>query len=276
MSEVTDLRHGAFTEHSAGGLVYMTARTLGAKHAFSTRFGGVSEGDFASLNLGFGRGDPDENVMENYRRLGVALDIDVFHAAFMKQVHGSEVRIVTARDAVAPDTPSDMECDGLVTAEKGLPIFCFTADCVPALLCDSVHGVAGAIHCGWRSSVSDILGRAVAAMTGLGAVPEDIHAAFGPAIGAGNFETDSDVPDALRAWLGHDAEEYIYSGVKPGKYNIDLRGANARRLIQLGLRPGSIAVSGECTVESHDKYWSHRYASRHGLERGSQCALIEL
>ena len=78
----------AFNEHKAGGLVYMTADVISAKHAFSTRYGGVSEGDFASLNLGFGRGDPDENVSANYRRLGAALGIDVCRAAYTRQVHG--------------------------------------------------------------------------------------------------------------------------------------------------------------------------------------------
>ena len=54
------------------------------------------------------------------------------------------------------------------------------------------------------------------------------------------------------------------------------RGALAHRLCVLGLRPENIAVSRECTVELHDKYWSHRYTSKHGLQRGSQCAVIEI
>lgn len=265
-----------FIQNEKNGVVYMTAPVIAAKHAFSTRLGGVSGGDFESLNLGFGRGDPDENVSENYRRLGSALGIDVERAAFTRQVHGKVVRTVTAADAVAPETHSKIDCDGLVTATPGLPIFCFTADCVPALLYDGKAGTAGAVHCGWRSSVADIIGEAVKAMCALGSRPEDICAAFGPAIGAANFETDSDVPDAMRAWLGHEAEEFIFSGRTEGKYNVDLRGALAHRLVQLGVPRAQIAVSHECTVESHDKYWSHRYTARHGQLRGSQCAVIEL
>lgn len=266
----------AFNEHKVGDLVYMTADVISAKHAFSTRYGGVSEGDFASLNLGFGRGDPDENVSANYRRLGAALGIDVCRAAYTRQVHGREVRVVTMADAVAPETHSDVDCDAVVTAERGLPLFCFTADCVPVLLYDGVHGTAGAVHCGWRSSVADIIGAAVEAMCSLGSRPEDICAAMGAAIGTANFETDGDVPDAMRAWLGHDAEEFIFTGRRDGKYYVDLRGALAHRLCVLGLRPENIAVSRECTVELHDKYWSHRYTSKHGLQRGSQCAVIEI
>ena len=208
--------------------------------------------------------------------LGAALGIDVCRAAYTRQVHGREVRVVTMADAVAPETHSDVDCDAVVTAECGLPLFCFTADCVPVLLYDGVHGTAGAVHCGWRSSVADIIGAAVEAMCSLGSRPEDISAAMGAAIGTANFETDGDVPEAMRAWLGHDAEEFIFTGRREGKYYVDLRGALAHRLCVLGLRPENIAVSRECTVELHDKYWSHRYTSKHGLQRGSQCAVIEI
>ena len=268
--------NSAFSEKRSGSLVYMSAASIPVRHAFSTRFGGVSGGDFSSLNLGFGRGDPDENVLENYRRLGAAAGINVNNAAFTNQVRGSAVRVVGRGGGSAPGGAPAPECDALVTAERGLALFCFTADCVPVLLCDAGRSVAAAVHCGWRSSCADILGKAVGAMLGLGARAGHIHAAIGPSIGAGSFETDGDVPEALRAWLGRDAEEFIYSGAREGKFNIDLRGANARRLVSLGLRRENIAVSTECTVACHDKYWSHRYCAAHGLKRGSQCACIEL
>ena len=262
----------SFVQHEKDGLVYMTAPVITANHAFSTRYGGVSEGFLASLNLGFNRGDERERVIENYRRLGAALDMDVMRAAYTKQVHGTHVRLVTDADRCGPTDPDPCDSDGLVTAVKGLPIFCFTADCVPLLLHDPVHGTAGAVHCGWRSSVGDIPGVAVGLMRSLGSEPGDIRAAIGPAIGACCFETDSDVPDAVRAWLGAaDAEEFIRNKELPGKYLVDLRGAIRRRLMQLGLAPEHIAVSDECTVCRHDKYWSHRYT--HG-KRGSQCAVI--
>ena len=84
------------------------------------------------------------------------------------------------------------------------------------------------------------------------------------------------MPDALRAWLGRGAEEFIYTGARAGKFNVDLRGANAHRLMSLGLRRENIAVSTECTVVCHEKYWSHRYCAKHKFRRGSQCAVIQL
>lgn len=279
-SEKTDQRkskpnrmNNTFTENTANGVVYMTAPVISAKHAFTTRAGGVSSGAFASLNFSYGRGDPDENVTENYRRLGEALGLDLFSAAFTKQVHGSTVRLCTDRERAKPTDPANDEADGLVTNVPGLPILAFTADCVPVLLHDPVAKVVAAVHCGWRSSVADILGVAVCKMASLGSLPSDIRAAIGPAIGRCCFETGPEVPEAVGNWLGEEARDfYVPEAGVPGKYMVDLRAANRRRLLQLGVLPENIAVSDECTVCLPEKYWSHRGAK--GGERGSQCAVI--
>ena len=157
-----------------------------------------------------------------------------------------------------------------MTAERGLPLFCFTADCVPALLLDPEAGVAGAVHCGWRSSVADILKNALVQMERLGARPERVRAALGPAIGRCCFETDGDVPEAVSRYLGGDTDG-LFVRRPDGKTLVDLRTANKRRLLQLGLREENIDLSEECTVCSHEKYWSHRYTK--GI-RGSQAACI--
>lgn len=261
-----------FVEREKDGVVYMTSPVITAKHAFTTRYGGVSEGYLSSLNLGFNRGDERERVMENYRILGWALDVDVMRAAYTKQVHGTHVRTVTDADRCCPTDPDPCDSDGLVTNVRGLALFCFTADCVPLLLHDPVSEVAGAVHCGWRSSVGDITAAAMRAMIKLGARARYTHAAIGPAIGACCFETDADVPEAVERWLGPDAaRSFIKNKAGSAKFLVDLRGALRCRLIQLGLEPGCIDVSDECTMCCHEKYWSHRYTRG---ERGSQCACI--
>ena len=161
-----------FIENKENELVYMTSSVIGARHAFTTRFGGVSGGIFSSLNLGSNPGDDPEAVRQNYRRDCALMGARVDEAAVTKQVHGSVVRVVTGEDRHICMSAVPYEADGLVTAERGMPLMCFTADCVPALLCDSISGVIAAVHCGWRSSVGDILGNAVAAMCALGAKPE--------------------------------------------------------------------------------------------------------
>lgn len=261
-----------FIEENHNGLIYMCSDVIGAKHAFTTRFGGVSGGEFATLNLGSNRGDEPDAVRENYRRVCALFGVDENGACVTNQVHKNEIRTVTAADRHICLGPTPYEADGIVTAERGLPLFCFTADCVPVLLWDKKNRAVGAVHCGWRSATTDILGNAVKAMCALGAEIPDLHAAVGPAIGQCCFETDDDVPDAVDAWLCGDTAG-LFRRREDGKTMVDLKGANARRLIQFGVPEKQIDVSPECTFCSHDKYWSHRYTKG---RRGTQASVIML
>lgn len=261
-----------FKEINKDGLMLMCSDKIQARHGFTTRCGGVSRGAFESLNLGSNRGDEPEAVRENYRRLCAAFGSGTDDCAVTKQVHGNAVRIVTEEDRHVCLSPVPYEADGIVTNVKGMPIFCFVADCVPVLLHDPVASVAAAVHCGWRSSATDILGNALEKMVSLGAKAENVRAAMGAAIGKCCFETDGDVPRAIDAYIGADAEG-CYTRRDDGKYMVDLRLANKKRLLQLGLREENMDLSDECTYCSHDKYWSHRYTKG---KRGSQGAVIVL
>lgn len=261
-----------FIEENKDGLIYMRSTLIAARHAFTTRWGGVSRGHLATLNLLSDRGDEPENVRENWRRVCALMGAGPDDCAVTKQVHGSAVRTVTGADRHLCLSGVPYEADGLVTGEKGLPIFCFTADCVPVLLWDETGAAAAAVHCGWRSSVADILKNALEQMESLGARRERIRAAIGPSIGFCCFETDDDVPQAVSAYLGGDTEG-LFRRREDGKTLVDLRGANARRLRQLGVPAEQIDASDECTVCRHDKYWSHRYTKG---KRGGQAACIVL
>ena len=102
-----------------------------------------------------------------------------------------------------------------------------------------------------------------------GCDPANIHAAIGPNIGQCCFETDADVPEALRAALGQEMEEFIEYYGDTGKYHVDLKEANAIWLRRAGVR--NIEISISCTACRPDRYWSHRVT---GGERGSQGAVI--
>ena len=91
-------------------------------------------------------------------------------------------------------------------------------------------------------------------------------------IGRCCFETDDDVPEAIEKYLDGETEG-LFDRRADGKTMVDLRAANARRLLQLGLREENIDISDECTFCSHEKYWSHRYTKGN---RGSQAAVIVL
>ena len=246
----------------------------GVAHGFSTRIGGVSDGIFSSLNLGFNRGDDPDCVRENYRRFCAAIGADADRIVMTGQIHEDEIRTATP-DLIKPDVcvPTGYNCDGLITDQPGLVLTVFTADCIPVLLYDPVKRVIAAVHAGWRGTALDIAGKAVRKMQQeYGCRPETILAAIGPGISQCCFETHSDVPNAMTEARGDLASSHILC-LENGKFKVDLKGINARRLELAGLNPDNIALCTHCTCCAEGSFWSHR---RQGDGRGSMAAMIEL
>lgn len=251
-----------------GTMEYLVADGIAVPHAFTTRLGGVSEGYLASLNLGMNRGDENENVEKNYAILEETIGFDAKKLVLANQVHGDDVRVVTAADCRGLDHRAYPACDGLITNTPGVSVVVFTADCTPILLHDPVTGAVGAVHAGWRGTALDIAGKAAAKMVAeFGCLPQNIRAAIGPNIGPCCFQTDGDVPRAMVQAFGPEAEAYIRS--EQDKYYVNLKNMNALALRRAGVE--NIEISEECTMCNPDKYWSHRYTQ--GL-RGSQGAMI--
>lgn len=251
-----------------GALEYLTAQRIWTPHMFTTRQGGVSSGTFESMNLGMHRGDSEEKVKKNFETLAGVLGVPAKSLVLTHQTHSDIVRVVTKADALGLDHLNYPECDALITDDPGTGLVIFTADCTPILLWDPVTGAVGAAHAGWRGTVAGIAGKTARAMAeNFGCEPENLRAAIGPNIGVCCFETDGEVPLAMRESFGEEVEEFIrYDG---GKYHLDLKEINALALKRAGV--SQIEISTECTMCQHDRFWSHRYTRG---ERGSQGAAI--
>lgn len=262
-----------FTQHTDNSITYLRSQALeGVAHGFSTRLGGVSPAPWDSLNLGVGRGDTMENVQENYRRFCAVLGMDDRRAVLSKQIHEDVVRHVTGSDA-GKGLYCDRDyssVDGMVTDVPHLPLVVFSADCNVILLYDPVGRAIGACHAGWRGTALGIAKKTAQEMVQLfGCEARNIRAAIGPAIGQCCFETDEDVPTALREALGEEVAPYItWNGTK---YHIDLKAVNALWLRKAGVE--RIDICDHCTACRPDLYWSHR---KMGNARGAQIAMIAL
>ena len=251
-----------------GNVELLTAGGISVPHGFTTRLGGVSTGANESMNLALNDRDTRQNVEENLRRLGRALGFDPEKLVMTRQIHSNLVRPVTEKDHLGLFHRDYPACDGLVTATPGGALLVFTADCTPILLHDPVTGAVGAVHAGWRGTAKAIAARCVEAMAeNYGAKPENIHAAIGPNIAMCHFETDGDVPQAMREAFGPEIEAFIER--RGEKYHLDLKAINALVLSRAGVK--HIEISDACTCCQSSRFWSHRVTA--GI-RGSQGAVI--
>lgn len=267
----------SLTTHEEDGLVYFTSPLLsacpGIAHGFSTRQGGVSKPPYDTLNLAPSRGGDRPAVEENYRRFCKAIGTDMHRVVLAQQVHETTVLQVTEeRAGMGLWRERDYTADALVTNVKNLPLTVFSADCGIILLHDPEVACVGAVHAGWRGCAAGILEKTVGELERLyGAKAERIIAAIGPCIGQCCFETDGDVPQAMTAGLGADAAPYLEQ--RGAKWYVDLAGLNRQWLLQAGVAPQHIDVSGLCTYCRTDLFWSYRKV---GGWRGAQVAMTSL
>ena len=263
----------------------------GIEHLFTTRLGGVSKGDCASLNFSFTRGDDPVAVLENYRRAGEVLGVSVSDFVTTDQTHTTNIRVVTKPDAgKGVVTPKDYtDIDGLITAEKGVVLSCFTADCVPVYFVNPVKQVIGVAHSGWRGTVAGMGARMVERMEQeFGCEPENIVTAIGPSICRDCYEISEEVAvqfmqgvwepqkiekycmEAYEAGL-HPTGKLLLPGKEAGKYQLDLWLANVVVLRSAGILLENIEVTDICTNCNPDYLFSHRAS---GGKRGNLAAFL--
>lgn len=168
------------------------------KHGFSTRLGGVSEGIYGSLNLGFGRGDSNENVISNYERISKSIGVESQSLVMSDQVHKTNLRKVNKDDLGKGiyRAKDYKEIDGLYTDEAGITLVTGYADCVPLYFVDPIRKAIALTHAGWRGTVAKIGPKTVETMMKeYQSKPEDIIVVIGPSICQDCYEVSKDVAD---------------------------------------------------------------------------------
>ena len=241
------------------------------RHLFTTRTGGISKGDFSSMNLSFSRGDNPESVMENYGRIAKVLECGPEDMVASHQTHPTNIRKVTEADKGKGITVErDYEnVDGLICNEPGIVLVTYFADCVPLFFVDPVHRAVGLAHSGWRGTESEMGACMVKAIrAAYGTKPEDLYTAIGPSICVNCYEVSEDVAERFERFPG-----VVQKGRKPDKYQLNLWEANRQILRQAGVREERIAVTDICTCCNSDYLFSHRASMG---RRGNLAAFLEL
>ena len=249
--------------NKVGDLVYLEFKNLKKydnilTHCFTTRLGGVSEGECSSLNLSFNRKDNRENILKNYRIIADAIGVGFDKMVLSNQVHDNKIRVVKLADAgKGLITESDIiGFDGLSTNDTGIPLVTFYADCVPVLLLDPVKKAITAVHSGWKSTVKNISYNALLLMKDTyGSNFEDIQVAIGPSICKDCFEVDFDVYNCFLEKFNWCKK---YTDYRAGKYHIDLQRIIKQVIIDAGVLESNIVISDICTKCNNDVFFSYR------------------
>lgn len=215
----------------------------------TTRVGGVSTGDYASMNLGLSSGDAAENVARNRAIVRRVLPGD---PVWLAQVHGVDVA-----DLDAPGGPERPRADAAVTATPGRVAVVLTADCMPLFFCDRAGRRVAVAHAGWRGMSAGVIESAVRAVA---ADPADVLAWMGPAIGPDAFEVGPEVKEAFER---HDPAAHDgFAPGRPGKLMADLYALARRRLRKAGVR--EVRGGNFCTFSDRARFFSYRRAQQSG------------
>lgn len=244
-------------------------RPDGIRHGFFTRAGGVSTGElYRGLNTGIGSDDDAAAVVENRRRVAIAMGVDADRLVAPFQVHSA--------DTVVVDGPFDGDrprADGIVTATPGVAIGVVTADCGPVLFADREARIVGAAHAGWPGARAGVLENTIEAMVALGAGRERIKAALGPSISQANYEVGPEFHDRFVGDDDSNRRYFVESG-KPDHYLFDLNTYSIDRLERAGIQAESL---GRCTYAEEDLFFSYRRTThRKQPDYGRQISVISL
>jgi polyphenol oxidase len=219
------------------------------KAAATLRTGGVSEGTFASLNLGSHVGDDARAVAENRRLLEAALQLPAA-PVWLNQVHGTNVVVASSRSS--PPT-----ADGSVAHQVGQVCVVLTADCLPVLFCDRAGTRVAAAHAGWRGLAGGVLGAAVAA---LDVPPSQLLAWLGPAIEQEAFEVGPEVREQFVALDPRNAAAFTNN--ERGRWQADLYQLARNELARLGVN--EVYGGGLRCYADAERFFSYRREQRTG------------
>lgn len=240
-------------------------RPGGVTFAFTERMGGVSEGPYASLNLGPRSGDDPAAVAENRRRALVALGVPEARLAALvspHQVHGSHVLLVddASPEALAKVRSQGEEgADAVVCTAPGVPVMLVFADCLPVVIC--APGAFAVAHSGWRGTMRCIAGKTLLALCeAAGCEPSACVAYIGPHVTGEDYEVSRELRQRFLGRFG--------SMVAKQGRRLDLAQAVRSTLEGEGMAPDSILDCGLSTMRCGDRFYSWRAEAgtcgRHG------------
>lgn len=243
-------------------------------NGFSTRYGGVSDGIWSTMNLNFNVLDDEKKVIENFTRMGNALNVPVEKMVFSHQTHTTNVLVVDeTKCGMGIVRQRDFhDIDGLITNVPGVCLVTSYADCVPLYFLDPVNRAIGLSHSGWRGTVDNIAKNTIDLMKKTyGTRAEDLVVCIGPSICQDCYEISQDVAEKFREVYNDVEQKEILTEKKDGKYLLNLHQACKYNLLREGVLRECIVMPDLCTCCNPEFLFSHRASKG---KRGGLCAFF--
>lgn len=232
----------------------------------TTRYGGISQGNYESLNLGNFSDDNPQFVSENRKRLCDAINILPTNLFVPKQTHDSSSLIIDNQFLSQPKVEQEalmQGVDALITQEKNIGIAITTADCVPILIFDMEKKVLATIHAGWKGTADNIGSKTISKMIAkFSCNPKNMIAGIAPSISPKKFEVGDEVGVVFKE-KGFDLDSISFRNITTGKLHIDLWKANQISLINSGISTHNIEIAEICTYSNPEKFFSARRQTIH-------------
>jgi len=209
-------------------------------HGFTTKKNG---------NLAFHVGDAKESVVLNHQRLASLMSYDKMSLVHMKQIHSSDVKIITSNDNFSnPPT-----CDALITNKRQIPLMVMVADCSPILFYDSKREVIAVAHAGRAGAFNNIVQNVLQSFEDeFGSNMSDIYVSVGTSIGECCYEVGKEIyEEAKNLNL-----EYSIS-FRENSYNLNVSKIIHKQLLNAKIKESNIEFSHECS-SCDKKYFSYR------------------
>ncbi len=228
-------------------------------HAFSTRLGGCSSGEFATLNTAYHTGDRENNVIENRRRFFHLFNYDYREVVSAAQVHGTALAVVNRenRGEGALSGSARKKCDALVTTEERLPLTAYSADCMLIYFVSKQMPLIALAHAGWRGTLGGIGINVIRFLqSNYGADPQQMLVALSPAICRSCYRVDEETAELFSS-AGWSSSAYQEPAAEDG-FKLDLTAVNKEQMVINGIKTENLSSTGLCTSCNRDLFYSYR------------------
>lgn len=213
-------------------------------HKIFNRHGGASHEPYNSLNVCFGIGDNEDDVLENRGRICKELGINMGNLVSLNQVHGAQILHVNG------DTHGEVDgYDAMLTDQPDKFLMIQVADCQAVMIWSDVKDVVANVHNGWKGSAQNIVGKTLTKMINeFQAHPSSINVEISPSIGpccAQFTDPKKELPEHLHQFI-------------VDNNHVDFWAATKKQCLDYGLIEDKIKCANICTVCNKKDYFSHR------------------